>query len=88
MSSFHTVEATATRWESSLTPEHVTSLMAELIEVGAGDWVLDPAAGTASFLIAAMHRMFKDAAGNEATKEDILERIGSTELNCKTSCSP
>lgn len=44
-----------------LTPEHVTALMTELIDVGAGDWVLDPTAGTASFLIAAMHRMFKDA---------------------------
>lgn len=67
-----------------LTPEHVTSLMAELIEVGAGDWVLDPAAGTASFLIAAMHRMFKDAAGNEATKEDIRKnRLHGIELQDK-----
>ena len=32
-----------------LTPEHVTTLMAELIDVNATDYVLDPTAGTASF---------------------------------------
>lgn len=67
-----------------LTPEHVTSLMAELIDVGAGDWVLDPAAGTASFLIAAMHRMFKDAGGDEAVKDDIrTNRLYGIELQDK-----
>jgi type I restriction enzyme M protein len=67
-----------------LTPEHVTTLMAELIDVGASDWVLDPTAGTASFLIAAMHRMFKDAGGNEAVKEDIRKkRLHGIELQDK-----
>lgn len=67
-----------------LTPEHITSLMADLIDVGAGDWVLDPAAGTASFLIAAMHRMFKDAGDNEAIKEDIRKkRLHGIELQDK-----
>lgn len=67
-----------------LTPEHVTSLMAELIDVGAGDWVLDPAAGTASFLIAAMHRMFKDAGDDERIKDDIRKnRLHGIELQDK-----
>lgn len=67
-----------------LTPEHVTTLMADLIDVGAGDWVLDPTAGTASFLIAAMHRMFKDAGDNDATKEDIRKnRLHGIELQDK-----
>jgi type I restriction enzyme M protein len=67
-----------------LTPEHITSLMADLIDVGANDWVLDPAAGTASFLIAAMHRMFKDAGDNETTKEEIRKkRLHGIELQDK-----
>ncbi len=67
-----------------LTPEHVTTLMADLIDVGAGDWVIDPSAGTASFLIAAMHRMFKDAGDNEAIKDDIRKnRLHGIELQDK-----
>lgn len=67
-----------------LTPEHVTALMVDLIDVGAGDWVLDPAAGTASFLIAAMHRMFKDAGDDQAMKEDIRKnRLHGIELQDK-----
>lgn len=67
-----------------LTPEHVTALMVDLIDVGAGDWVLDPAAGTASFLIAAMHRMFKDAGDDEAMKENIRKhRLHGIELQDK-----
>ncbi|POH75173.1 HsdM family class I SAM-dependent methyltransferase [Arthrobacter glacialis] len=67
-----------------LTPDHVTTLMAELIDIGAGDWVLDPTAGTASFLIAAMQRMFKDAGNDEAVKEDIrANRLHGIELQDK-----
>ena len=44
-----------------LTPHHVTELMAELIDVDADDYVIDPCAGTAAFLIASMRRMFADA---------------------------
>lgn len=67
-----------------LTPEHVTTLMVELIDVSAGDWVLDPTAGTASFLIAAMHRMFKDAGDNNAVKDEIRKnRLHGIELQDK-----
>lgn len=44
-----------------LTPHHVTDLMAELIDVNSDDVLLDPAAGSAAFLIAAMRIMFDDA---------------------------
>ncbi|ALQ32641.1 restriction endonuclease BgcI [Arthrobacter sp. YC-RL1] len=67
-----------------LTPEHVTTLMAELIDISASDYVLDPTAGTASFLIAAMHRMFQDAGHNETLKEQIRrERLHGIELQDK-----
>lgn len=36
-----------------LTPAHMTTLMAELVNVSPGDAVLDPTAGTGSFLLAA-----------------------------------
>lgn len=67
-----------------LTPEHVTTLMAELIDVTATDYVLDPTAGTASFLIAAMQRMFADAGDNTAMREDIRKnRLYGIELQDK-----
>lgn len=75
-----------------LTPHHVTDLMAELIDVDADDYVIDPTAGTAAFLIAAMRRMFQDAdrrfAGDQAqlltTRADIKEhRLHGVELQDK-----
>lgn len=67
-----------------LTPEHITTLMAELIDVNMDDYVLDPTAGTASFLIAAMQRMFIDAGDDEDKKEDIRRnRLHGIELQDK-----
>ncbi|WP_442576096.1 HsdM family class I SAM-dependent methyltransferase [Microbacterium sp. F51-2R] len=67
-----------------LTPDHVTTLMAEIIDISASDYVLDPTAGTASFLIAAMQRMFSDAGNNDAVKEDIRRnRLHGIELQDK-----
>lgn len=43
-----------------LTPKHITSLMAELIQIGRSDYVLDPTAGSGAFLISAMNRMMKE----------------------------
>ena len=42
-----------------LTPKHITSLFAELAQVGPDDRVFDPCCGTAGFLLAAMHRMLQ-----------------------------
>lgn len=44
-----------------LTPKHITSLFAELAQVGPDDRVFDPCCGTAGFLLAAMHRMLSKA---------------------------
>jgi type I restriction enzyme M protein len=54
-----------------LTPHHVTTLMADLVAVNKHDVVIDPAAGTASFLIAAMARMFAEAGDDAAARESI-----------------
>lgn len=40
-----------------LTPKHITDLFCDLIDIKSNDIVLDPCAGTAGFLIAAMHHM-------------------------------
>lgn len=67
-----------------LTPEHITTLMVEMIDISSSDYVLDPAAGTASFLIAAMQKMFNEAGDNPAVKEDIREnRLHGIELQDK-----
>lgn len=56
-----------------LTPHHVTELMAELIDVDSDDIVLDPCAGTAAFLIAAMRRMFADAESRHGSDKRKLD---------------
>lgn len=58
-----------------LTPHHITDLMAELIDVDAQDVVIDPCAGTAAFLIAAMRRMFDDAQRSYGRKPHMLAAV-------------
>jgi Type I restriction-modification system methyltransferase subunit len=48
-----------------LTPRHITTLMAEIIEVHPNDYVLDPACGSGAFLISAMNRMVQLAEDDE-----------------------
>ncbi|HAP4929224.1 TPA: N-6 DNA methylase [Enterococcus faecalis] len=55
-----------------LTPVHITSLMAELVDINAKDKVLDPACGSAGFLISAMNRMLHDAK-TDAEKQNIRQ---------------
>lgn len=55
-----------------LTPRHITSLMAELIDVRPHDYVLDPACGSGAFLISAMKRMLS-MAETEEQKTDIKQ---------------
>lgn len=45
-----------------LTPKHITELFCDLVDIKSNDIVLDPCCGTAGFLIAAMHNMFKQIA--------------------------
>ena len=56
-----------------LTPRHVCDLMCELVDIRPDDVVLDPACGTAGFLIAAMHRMLF-GAGSDQQRKDIKKK--------------
>ncbi len=40
-----------------LTPKHITELCCDLLNINDNDIIIDPCCGTASFLIAAMHRL-------------------------------
>lgn len=56
-----------------LTPKHITDLFCELVDIKVEDIVLDPCAGTAGFLIAAMHYML-DKADSETRKRSIKQK--------------
>lgn len=56
-----------------LTPQHITSLMAELINIQPEDYVLDPACGSAGFLISAMHRMLNLVGSDLAQQTEIRQ---------------
>ncbi|WP_210396401.1 class I SAM-dependent DNA methyltransferase, partial [Corynebacterium sp. HMSC056E09] len=62
-----------------LTPPHVTELFALLADVDENSVVLDPCAGTAGFLIAAMERMAKPRSGIALTDEQ-LDSIKRSQL--------
>lgn len=56
-----------------LTPKHITELFCDLVAIKPDDIVLDPCCGTAGFLIAAMHNMFKQVVKSKGltTKKEI-----------------
>ena len=58
-----------------LTPKHITELFCDLLSVRPDDIVLDPCCGTAGFLIAAMHNMFRQVVESKGlkTKKEIEE---------------
>lgn len=58
-----------------LTPKHITELFCELLSVKPDDVVFDPCCGTAGFLIAAMHNMFRQVVESKGlkTKKEIEE---------------
>ena len=75
-----------------LTPQHVTTLMAELIDINPTDIVLDPAMGTGAFPISAMNRMISmvnnsKLLSNEEKKNKVEEirkkRIYGIEVDSK-----
>lgn len=55
-----------------LTPNHITELFCDLLEVHPNDKILDPCAGTGSFLISAMNRML-DSVETQEEKDYIKE---------------
>ena len=56
-----------------LTPKHITDLFSELVDIKVDDVVFDPCAGTAGFLIAAMHYMLAQT-DNVSTKKKIRQK--------------
>ena len=56
-----------------LTPKHITDLFCNLVDIKPNDTVLDPCAGTAGFLIAAMHHMLAQTE-NENLKKNIRQK--------------
>lgn len=62
-----------------LTPKHITDLFCELIDLQYDDIVLDPCAGTAGFLISAMHKMLGKAKNENEKKKIKQERLHGIE---------
>lgn len=59
-----------------LTPKHITDLFCDLVDIQSTDIVLDPCAGTAGFLIAAMHHMLI-----KTESEDVKKSIRQKQLH-------
>lgn len=60
-----------------LTPKHITSLMADLIEIGKDNYLLDPTTGSGSFLVAGMNRMIKQIPHDSDYKKKFNEVIST-----------
>jgi type I restriction-modification system DNA methylase subunit len=56
-----------------LTPKHITDLFCDLVDIKYDDIVLDPCAGTAGFLISAMHHMLAQT-DDENQKKNIRQK--------------
>lgn len=63
-----------------LTPKHITDLFCELVNIQSNDVVLDPCAGTAGFLISAMHHMLKLTDNDNAKKNIRQKQLHGIEL--------
>ncbi|WP_303288246.1 N-6 DNA methylase [Marinobacter sp. SS8-8] len=63
-----------------LTPKHITDLFCELVDIQPDDIVFDPCAGTAGFLIAAMHHMIAQADTDEQKKNIRQKQLHGLEL--------
>lgn len=62
-----------------LTPKHITSLMADLIQVNSNDYLLDPTTGSGAFLVAGMNRMIKGLSHDKNFDKN-FKKIVSTQL--------
>jgi type I restriction-modification system DNA methylase subunit len=63
-----------------LTPNHITEIFCDLIALKSTDRVFDPCCGTGGFLIAAMHKMLKEASSKEEIEAIKKERIHGIEI--------
>lgn len=65
-----------------LTPKHITEFMVDLLgDFDSNDKVLDPACGSAAFLVTAMNYLFKHAKTNEEREKIRKQCLHGVELN-------
>lgn len=57
------------------TPDHITSLMYRIINVGKDDIVLDAACGSGAFLVKSMCNMIKAVGGNRTDKAKNIKKV-------------
>lgn len=57
------------------TPDHITSLMYRISNVGKDDIVLDAACGSGAFLVKSMCNMIKEAGGNRTNKAKEIKSV-------------
>lgn len=60
-----------------LTPKHITGLMADLLQIGKENYLLDPTTGSASFLVSGMNRMIKQIPKDENYKKNFNKVVSS-----------
>lgn len=63
-----------------LTPKHITDLFCELVDIKPTDIVFDPCAGTAGFLISAMHHMLAQTDDERVKKQIKQKQLHGIEL--------
>lgn len=66
-----------------LTPQSLTSLMADLIDIKPEDYVLDPCCGSGSFLISALNKMLSLTFSEEKIKDIKQNHIYGVEIQDK-----
>ena len=64
-----------------LTPNHITSLFTDLIEIKTNDVIFDPACGTGAFLIAGMNKLIKEIENSSiSNKKERIRNIKANQL--------
>lgn len=64
-----------------LTPNHITTLFTELIDIKTNDVIFDPACGTGAFLIAGMNKLISEIEDSKiANKKDKIKNIKTKQL--------
>jgi type I restriction-modification system DNA methylase subunit len=64
-----------------LTPNHITTLFTELIDIKTNDIIFDPACGTGAFLIAGMNKLIDEIEkSNLSDKKERIKNIKSKQL--------
>ena len=70
-----------------LTPPHITELFCDIAEVNKESIIFDNCLGTGGFLISAMRKMIKDAAGDKAAEKKIKSnQLFGAEIDEKMYC--